>query len=311
MRAGDVVVAVADGSPVLDIAGPVQVLHWAGRRVLLASVDGKPVQTDFGAPLGVAGALADFTDAVDTLLVPGYAFTDTLSPDLVQGVRDIAGAARRVASICTGAFVLAEAGLLEGRRATTHWHACDELAQRFPSIRVEPDAIFVRDGPIYTSAGVTAGIDLALALVEEDEGPEVARQLAKYLVVFLRRPGGQSQFSVRADAETARNPLLRKVIDAVVTDPADDHTLAAMAARAALSERHLTRLFRREVGTTPGQYVERVRVEAAQQLLESGTGGVAAIARRCGFGSEETMRRAFLKVLGTTPTDYRARFRTH
>lgn len=305
----DVVVAVADGVVLLDVAGPVQVLHWAGRRVRFASPDGRSVCTDVGVPLGVEASIEDLADCVDTLLIPGCAVEEGLSPDLVRSVRTVAGAARRVASICTGAFVLAEAGLLDGRRATTHWMACADLAQRFPEIEVDPDAIFVRDGSVITSAGVTAGIDLALALVEEDEGADLARSLAKHLVVFLRRPGGQSQFSVRAGIGTPRTSGLRHVIDAVVADPAADHSLAAMAARANVGERQLTRLFRKEIGTTPGQYVEQIRVEAAQQLLEAGDDGVATIARRSGFGSEETMRRIFLKVLGTPPSDYRARFR--
>ncbi|NNH73088.1 GlxA family transcriptional regulator [Nocardia uniformis] len=305
----DVVVALTDGVVLLDVAGPVQVLHWAGRRVRFASPDGRPVRSDVGVPLGVEGTIEDFADSVDTLLVPGIGVEEAISQDLVRSVRAVAGVARRVASICTGAFVLAEAGLLDGRRATTHWMACTDLAQRFPEIEVDPDAIFVRDGTVITSAGVTAGIDLALALVEEDEGADVARSLAKYLVVFLRRPGGQSQFSVRTGVGTPRTSGLRRVIDAVVADPSADHSLAAMAARATVGERQLTRLFRKEIGTTPAQYVERVRVEAAQRLLQTSDDPVAPIARRCGFGSEETMRRVFGKVLGTSPTDYRARFR--
>lgn len=207
-----------------------------------------------------------------------------------------------------GAFLLAEAGLLAGRRATTHWFMCAQLAARFPDVAVRPDAIYVRDDPVVTSAGVTAGIDLALALVEEDHGPDVARDVARQLVVFLRRPGGQSQFSVWGDVPPPRSPALRVVLDTVVAEPAADHTLAGMSARAMVSERHLTRLFQRELGITPGQYVTRVRVEAARTLLESGDAGVEAVARRCGFGSDETMRRVFLQTLSTTPTAYRQRF---
>ncbi|MFJ1455559.1 GlxA family transcriptional regulator [Nocardia sp. N2S4-5] len=306
---GDVVVALAEGALLLDIAGPVQVLHWAGRRVRFASPDGGSVRTDVGLTVGVNGAMGEFAGRVDTLVVPGYPVAEALPPGLVPAVRTAAAGARRIVSVCTGAFVLAEAGLLTGRRATTHWLACAELAQRFPEIHVEPDAIYVRDGPVVTSAGVTAGIDLALALVEEDEGPDLARSVAKHLVVFLHRPGGQSQFSVRAGVAAPRNSRLRRLIDAVAANPAAEHTLATMAEHAAVSERHLTRLFRREIGMTPGRYVERVRVEAAQQLLEAADDGVATVARRCGFGSEETLRRTFVKVLGTTPTDYRTRFR--
>ncbi|WP_253787324.1 GlxA family transcriptional regulator [Nocardia amikacinitolerans] len=306
---GDVVVAIAEGVLLLDVAGPVQVLHWAGHRVRFASPDGAPARTDVGAPLGVEGSIDELAPRADTLLVPGYAVGAPLPADLVRSVGAAARSARRVASVCTGAFVLADAGLLDGRRATTHWLACDELAQRFPRVAVQPDAIYVRDGRIVTSAGVSAGIDMALALVEEDHGPEAARSIAKHLVVFLRRPGGQSQFSLHTGIATPRAGGLRAAVDSVVADPSADHSLAALAARAAVSERHLTRLFRKEIGMTPAQYVERARIETAQRLLEAGDDGVATVARRSGLGSEETMRRTFLKRLGVTPTDYRNRFR--
>ncbi|MEV6323724.1 helix-turn-helix domain-containing protein [Nocardia sp. NPDC051787] len=306
---GDVVVAVSDGVLMLDVAGPVQVLHWAGHRVRFASPDGAAVRTDVGVPLGVDGALSELGGPIETLLVPGYAPEDRVPDALVDAVRAVGGAARRVASVCTGALVLAEAGLLDGRRATTHWLACTELAQRFPRVQVDADAIYVRDGPIITSAGVTAGIDMALALVEEQHGAELARNLAKHLVVFLHRPGGQSQFSVRTSIPAPRTGGVRQVVDAVVADLCADHSLAAMAARAALSERHLSRLFQREIGMTPGRYVKQARLEAAQALLESGDEPMAVVARRCGFGSEETMRRTFVELLGTSPSDYRRRFR--
>ncbi|WP_159839946.1 GlxA family transcriptional regulator [Nocardia sp. CY41] len=310
MRAsGDVVVAVSDGVLMLDVAGPVQVLHWAGRRIRFASPDGAPVRTDVGVPLGVDGALSELSATVDTLVVPGYPPEDRVSGELVEAVRVAGRAARRVASVCTGAFVLAEAGLLDGRRATTHWLACSALAERFPSIRVEADAIYLRDGPIITSAGVTAGIDMALALVEEEHGAELARSLAKHLVVFLHRPGGQSQFSVRTSIPAPRTAGLRHAVDAVIADLCADHSSAAMAARAALSERHFSRVFRQEIGMTPGRYVKQARLEAAQALLESGDEPMSVIARRSGFGSEETMRRTFLELLGVSPSDYRRRFR--
>ncbi|WP_425570712.1 GlxA family transcriptional regulator [Nonomuraea rosea] len=309
----DLVVAVYDGVVLLDVAGPVQILHGSrGYRIRHASVDGRPVRTDVGVALGVDLALDEIERPVGTLLVPGYAPPDGDRPGqaFVDLLRDIGAGARRVASVCTGALLLAEAGLLDGRRATTHWSACADLASRFPRVTVEPDAIFVRDGPVVTSAGVTAGIDLALALVEEDHGQDLARAVAKYMVVFLQRPGGQSQFSVRGAVPATRHPGLRRLLDSIAADPAAGHTLATMAARITVSERHLTRLFRRELGLTPGRYVERIRVEAAQALLETTADGVASIARRCGHGSDETMRRTFLKVLGITPTDYRRHFRT-
>ncbi|MET9862646.1 DJ-1/PfpI family protein [Streptomyces smyrnaeus] len=310
---GDVIVVVGDGVVLLDVAGPVQVLHGAGYRVRLASPGGRAVVSDTGIPLGTELAVEDVPEtAVDTVMVPGYLTVNghRHPPELIAHVRRLGAGARRTTSACTGAYLLAEAGLLDGRRATTHWAECATLARRFPRVRVQPDAIYVRDGPVITSAGVTAGIDLALALVEEDHGPEVARTAAKYLVVFLQRPGGQSQFSVRSAVTPPRNAGLRRVLDAVVADPGGNHTLTAMAERLAVSERHLTRLFHREVGSTPGQYVERVRVEAAQAMLESCDAGVDIIARTCGFGTGETMRRVFLRLLGAPPAAYRARFRT-
>jgi len=307
----EVVVVVCEGVVLLDLAGPVQVLTGAdGYRVRLASLDGRAVRSDTGVVLGVDCALSDVDSPVGTVVVPGPTpeQLDHFPPALVGEVRRIGGGARRVTSVCTGAFLLAEAGLLAGREVTTHWSVCAELAARFPDVAVQPDAIYVRDGKVVTSAGVTAGIDLALALVEEDHGPDAARTVARQLVVFLHRPGGQSQFSVWGDVPPARTPALRTVVDAVVADPAADHTLAGMAVRARVSERHLTRLFQRELGITPGQYVTRVRVQAARTLLESCDAGVETVARRSGFGSDETMRRVFLQVLGTTPTAYRQRF---
>jgi transcriptional regulator GlxA family with amidase domain len=200
--------------------------------------------------------------------------------------------------------------LLDGRRATTHWELADQLAVRFPAVQVDSNAIFIQDGPVITSAGVTSGIDLALALVEEDLGAETARLVAKHLVVFLQRPGGQSQFSVRLSAGQARHEVVRKLLDAITADPAGDHSLDVLADRAGVSSRHLARLFHEEVGSTPARFVEKVRVEAAQHLLEATTGSLDVIARQSGLGTPETLRRAFTRVLGTTPGTYRNRFHT-
>jgi transcriptional regulator GlxA family with amidase domain len=307
----DVVVVVCDGTVLLDVTGPVQVFTGAGGyRTRLASLDGRPVRTDTGIVLNADLALYEVDSPVGTLVVPGPTpdLLDGVPPALIAEVRRLGAAARRVTSICTGAFLLAEAGLLAGRQATTHWAMCAELTARFPDVTVQPDAIYVRDHNVMTSAGVSAGIDLALALVDEDHGPDAARTVARNLVVFLRRPGGQSQFSVWDEVPPPRTPALRTVLDAVVADPAADHTLTGMAARAMVSERHLTRLFQRELGITPGWYVTRVRVQAARTLLESCDAGVETVARRSGFGSDETLRRVFLQVLGITPTAYRQRF---
>ncbi|SEU27326.1 GlxA family transcriptional regulator [Nonomuraea wenchangensis] len=309
---GDVVFAVSDGVLLLDVAGPLQVFDSAGGyRVRLASVDGRPVRADVGISLSVDLALSELDGDVDTLVVPGYPRDEYagVAPELVDAVRRVAAGARRVVSVCTGAFLLARAGLLDGRRATTHWDACAALAETFPEVQVEPDAIYVRDGPIVTSAGVTAGIDVALALVGEDRGEERARAVAKYLVVFLQRPGGQSQFRARDAVAGPRTATLRRALDLVAADPSGDHRLTTMADALAVSERHLSRLFRRELAMTCGQFVERLRVEAAQALLESGEDTVPDVARACGFGSGETMRRAFLRVLGVPPSAYRHRFR--
>ncbi len=215
--------------------------------------------------------------------------------------------ARRVASVCTGAFLLAAAGVLNGRRAPTHWSLCAELAQRFPAVHVEPDPIFVRDGPVWTSAGVTAGIDLALALVEQDLGRTVALAVARYLVVFLKRPGGQAQFSTALFLQTSEDQFgaLHEWINEHLSG---DMSLPVLASQAGMSERSFSRHYAKATGLTPGRAVERLRVEAARRLLSESRLPLKRISQRCGFGSEETMRRSFLRQMAATPQDYRARF---
>lgn len=309
---------VYDEVQLLDAVGPAEVfsaatmLNRGGYRLTIASPDGADVRTGSGIRLGVDVAMADITGRIDTLVVAGGLTTHVVAenPALADEVRALAHRSRRICSVCSGAFLLAACGLLTGRRATTHWAACTELSSRHPDITVEPDRIFVRDGPVYTSAGVTAGIDLALALVEADHGVSLAREIARWMVVFLQRPGGQSQFSSRLDHPVATDSPLRPVLDAVIADPAADHRLEILAQRAALSQRHLTRLFAEQAGTSPARFVERARVEAAREMLERSDLGVPTVARRCGFGSPETMRRAFVRVLGVPPGDYRERFRS-
>jgi transcriptional regulator GlxA family with amidase domain len=216
---------------------------------------------------------------------------------------------RRLASVCTGAFVLAAAGLLDGRRAVTHWSECEQLARLHPRVTVEKDPIFIRDGHVYTSAGVTAGMDLALALVEEDCGRDVAMAVARELVLFLRRPGGQSQFSVQLSTQTAEREPLRDLQAWMADHPGEDLRIPALARRAAMSERHFRRAFTTEVGCPPARFVEQVRVEAARRALEDTPDGVDAIAARLGFGTSESMRRAFTRMLHISPTAYRERFR--
>lgn len=308
-----------NGVQLLDVAGPVEVFDAGSRarsgaayRVRLASLGGRDVTTSSGVRVGVELDLAQMSEPPDTLVVSGgWGYRAAVRDrDLVGQIRRLARGARRVTSVCSGAFVLAEAGLLDGRRATTHWAYCAELAEAYPAVTVEPDAIFVRDAPVMTAAGVTAGVDLALALVEEDHGPALARTIAKWLVVFMQRPGGQSQFSVWQHSGPVPYEALQQLLADIAANPGADLTLPAMAARLPTSVRHFSRLFTRQVGMSPGRYVERARVEAARTLLEAGHDGVEAVARACGFGTAETMRRAFLRQLGVPPSAYRSHFRS-
>jgi transcriptional regulator GlxA family with amidase domain len=316
-----VVLVAFDGVQLLDVIGPSDILDAAtrllggngGYRMVVATPDGRPVRGSAALRLDADIALGQVPRrGVDTVIVGGGLQIDDVlgDPRMAPALRRMAVGARRTCSVCAGAFLLAEAGLLDGKAATTHWAFCEELARRHPSVRVEPDRIFVRDGSVATSAGMTAGMDLALALVEEDHGPEIARTVARWTVMFLQRPGGQSQFSERLAVPTGVAPPIREILDAIAAYPADDHRLPRLAQRAAMSERHLRRLFSEQTGTTPARFTERVRVEAARELLEDSATPIDTTATRCGFGSPETMRRAFLRVLGVGPAEYRARFRS-
>jgi transcriptional regulator GlxA family with amidase domain len=310
-------VLVFPGVRLLDVTGPIEVFtsanDFGGRyRLQVVSQDGLDVITSAGTRLGADVSVDDVGGPCDVLVIPGGPGWERLVKDdaVLDVVRRLSKGARCTASVCTGAFLLAAAGLLDGRRATTHWRDSQRLALRFPAVQVELDAIFVRDGQMMTSAGVSAGIDLSLAIVEKHYGARVARAVAKDMVVFMQRPGGQSQFSVRCQAPHTRHEMLRQVLDAVAGDPGGDHTLPAMARRAGVSARHVTRLFGDEVGTTPARYVEQVRMEAARAMLETGDETMAVVARRTGFGSPESLRRAFMRHLGVMPSAYRASFRT-
>jgi transcriptional regulator GlxA family with amidase domain len=313
-----VVLVVFPGLQGLDLVGPFEVFADAneelGRsayRLTVAATIPGALRTSSGLGLTADVALSDVGGPIDTLMVVGGDGTYSAVGDeeLVEHVRRLAKHARRVTSVCSGAFVLATAGLLDGRRATTHWRVCELLAESFPTVTVDPDPIFVRDGNVWTSAGVTAGMDLALALVEDDVGRDVALSIARRLVLFLRRPGNQSQFSAQLGAQLAERDGLREAQRRVVEHPDRDCTVAALARSAAMSERNFTRCFTAEVGLTPARYVERVRVETARRLLEDTDDGVDAIARASGFGTAETMRRTFLRLVRTSPTEYRQRFR--
>ena len=310
-----VVFLVYDGVTLLDLAGPAEVFKEANRfgadyRIVLVSPTGAEVTSSLGIRLGVDGAVAR-EPAPDTFLVAGSdVYPRTRVPEgLAEAARLPASVAGRVASICTGAFVLAAAGLLDGKRVTTHWQAAHELAVRCPACRVEPDAIYVRDGTTYTSAGVTAGIDLALALVEEDHGPDLARKVARALVVYMQRAGGQSQFSAPLQGPPPRSPALRTITDLVTANPRGDHSPGGLARHLNVSTRHLTRLFHDELATTPARYVENIRFDLARALLDQGNNATRA-ATLAGFPSYESMRRVFARKLSISPAAYQRRFHT-
>lgn len=296
----------------LDVTGPTEVFAAAGgHRVELVAPVAGPVRSSSGLGLVAEQAVADVRGPVDTLVVAGGPGTRAAARDreVVTAVGRLAARSRRVASVCTGAFVLAASGLLDGRRATTHWASCDLLARLHPTVSVEPDAIFVRDGDVWTSAGVTAGIDLALAMVEQDLGRAAALRVARQLVVFLKRPGGQSQFSAQLAGQFSDRAAVRDLQAWIVDHLAERLTVERLATRAAMSPRHFARVFRQDTGVTPARFVERARVEAARRALEDTNQSVDTIARTCGFGTAETMRRTFLRTLRASPREYRNRFR--
>jgi transcriptional regulator GlxA family with amidase domain len=307
----------------LDVTGPLQVFASANDLVAEAAAEegkappyelrvvaqgGAAVTASAGLEL-TANPLPPPGMALDTLIVPGGPGVEAAVADplLVEWVRERAKQARRVASVCTGAFLLGASGELDGRRATTHWSFCAELARRFPAVTVEPDPIFLRDRSVWTSAGVTAGIDLALALVEEDLGRTVALAVARYLVVFLKRPGGQAQFSATLSLQSAEDSF-GALHGWIKEHLSDDISLPTLAREAGMSERSFSRHYLEATGLTPARAVERLRVEAARQMLSESRLPVKRVATRCGFGSEETMRRSFLRLLAATPQAYRARF---
>lgn len=318
-----VVILAYPGVQSLDVTGPLEVFataqrliaagarHGRGYQVSVVSRDGGALRSSSGLRILPDGGLPS-PGAFQTLLVPGGEGRTASAEDeeLVRWIALAAAGARRTAAVCTGAFLLARAGLLDGRRATTHWAYAQNLQEECPGALVDPEPIFIRDGDLWTSAGVTAGIDLALALVEQDHDRELALQIARALVMFLRRPGGQTQFSATLLAQAPEREPLRELQREVLEDVAADHRVEAMAGRVHMSTRHFARAFRAETGLTPARYVERVRVEAARRRLEETGDPVALVAAGCGFGTAETMRRAFVRSLGVAPADYRRRFRS-
>ncbi|WP_173009825.1 GlxA family transcriptional regulator [Mycolicibacterium sp. P9-64] len=314
-----VVILGYEGVQALDLVGPFEVFTGAtlfllgegrtdeGYDVTITSIDGRPVSTGTGLEL-VAQPLPDPWHPIDTVVLPGGVGIDAVreNPDAVDWVRTAATTARRVVSVCTGAFLAAQAGLLDGCPATTHWAYAGQLAREFPAVDVDPEPIFVRSSEsVWTAAGVTAGIDLALALVEEDYGTDAAQTVARWLVLYLRRPGGQTQFAAPVWMPRAKRAPIRDVQEAIESEPGGAHSVSDLARRAAMSPRNFTRVFTVEVGEAPGAYVERVRTEAARRQLEETDDTVTAIAARCGFGTAETMRRNFVRRIGVSPDQYR------
>jgi transcriptional regulator GlxA family with amidase domain len=312
-----IVVLVYQGVMALDVSGPMEAFAMANfhakrdlYRLSIVAVTTAPIKTSVGFCIIPNCALADLEGPIDTLLVAGghgyvAAFRDQA---LTDWLRETAPRARRHGSICTGAFPLAASGLLDGKRATTHWNLASSFAREFPSTRLEVDSIFVRDGQTYTSAGISAGIDLALALIEEDHGRTLALRVARSLVVFLKRPGGQSQFSTHLQAQFSSVPAIRKAQEWALAHLSEDLSVETLATRVGMSERNFRRLFLDELRETPHRYVERIRIEEAKRQIEDTDLPAQAVAKQCGFGTVDSLRRAFVRHLGVTPQWYRARF---
>lgn len=318
-----VVVPVYDGVDLLDLAGPLEVFTAADRvagggqySLLVVAPAPGAIHTFTGVSLNVDSSFGAVPSEFDTLLVPGGAqigaagrVEPVIDPSVVAAVRDLAPRARRVASVCTGGHVLAAAGLLDGRRATTHWATAPRLRDDHPTVSVDADPVFLRDGNVWTSAGLTSGIDLALALVADDVGDDVARAVARWLVVFLRRPGGQAQYSVALTREAAAPGPVRELQAWMHEHLDEDLSVPALAARMSMSVRHFSRVFAREAGCSPAEYVAAVRLESARRHLEQDGQPLRVVARTCGYGSVDALRRAF-RASGTTATRHRAQFAT-
>ena len=321
MQERHVLIVAFEGLQPLDAVGPHEVFAGAGRaaaalgrvgsyRVTLASPGGATVRAESGLVLGTA-PLPAAAERIDTLVLAGGPGAEAAAHDdtVLEFVRQTAPRCRRVATVCSGAFLGAAAGLFDGRRVTTHWARARQLAEEYPAVTVDADPIYIRDGKYWSSAGVTAGIDLSLALVQEDLGVDVAQTVARWLVMFLHRPGGQTQFASPVWVPRAERSTIRAVQSLVEAAPDGDHKLPALAAAAAMSVRHFTRVFTAEVGETPSRFVEHTRLEAARRELEETTDTLDRVAARCGLGSAESLRRVFQRHLGVAPDAYRRRFR--
>jgi transcriptional regulator GlxA family with amidase domain len=299
---------------VLDVIGPLEVFSNAPDYEIQLANPGleRSLQTSRGLVLAEATPIADIHGPIDTLVLAGGPGSEcgSYDPHFIAWIVQAAAQSRRVASICTGAFLLAEAGLLNGKQAVTHWSFCDRLAREYPDVVVRPEPIYLRDGSVYTSAGITAGIDLSLALVEEDHGHETALKIARFLVMFLVRPGGQAQYSHMLSHQAVTSQPLRELQVWMLQHLCEDLTVESLAERIGMSARHFTRVCLRETGMNPGQSVDRMRVEAAQQVIDSSSRGLKEVADACGFKSADAMRRTFLRVLGVTASEYARRFQS-
>ncbi len=301
---------------ILDITGPMQVFASANKALghpayylQILGLDASPIITNSGMRLLPDAVYGDVCE-IDTLFFAGgFGVTDVIQDSaLIDWVKDKANNVRRIASVCSGAFILAEAGLLQGKKAATHWCACDKLAAAYQDVEVEPDAIWISQGNLYTSAGVTSGIDLALALVEEDYGHAISMEVARELVVFMRRPGGQAQYSNQLQAQHKASGMVAKAIAHIESNIASDLTLDRLAEVCCISERHLFRLFKKEMGCSPASYLESSRMDLAQKLLVDGSLNNDQVALRSGLGSADNLRRVFTRRLGITPSEYKQRF---
>jgi transcriptional regulator GlxA family with amidase domain len=317
MKKMTIAILATPGVQLLDVSGPLDVFAEANAQAGNEAYQLRVVGSALGTIRSSSGVrlMPDMvigqrlTEKIDTLLVAGAPNMAEASVDrhVVDWVREVARSVRRYGSVCSGAFLLAKAGLLNGRRVTTHWAVADQLAEAFPAITVDSDAIHVRDGRLRTAAGVTAGLDLSLALVEEDLGREVAMKVAAQLVMFFKRPGGQMQFSRKGEAVPVGRSALQETQRWIVAHPGEDLSIAHLASRTGLSSRHFARLFRQEVGVAPAAWVQEARVAAARRLLESGQTVPKQVASQCGFANADTLRRAFVRVVGVTPAEYRKR----
>ncbi len=319
-----IVIIAPPNTSILDIAGPLEVFSKAADYIntyiqnidetytlhVLSITSSKIVRTSSGLPIVCEGTVKSIDYEVDTVLVAGNASEDMVYPETLNWLSEHANTIRRVGSICAGAFILAKAGILNGRRATTHWRVCDKLARCYPEVKVESDPIFVKDGNVYTSAGISTGMDLALAMVEEDYGRDIALAVARQLVLFLKRPGNQSQFSIMLTHQKVDYQPIRDIQDWIIEHLDEDLTVDILAEKASMSPRNFARVFIRESGITPAKYIEKLRLETARRRLEETKLTLDEISTECGVGNADALRRLFLRHMKTTPSDYRRSFAT-